>query len=351
METCKDFIAVFYNSQVVIMGYFVSIIVPVYKVEAFIERCVRSLFEQSLLDVEYIFVDDCGGDRSIEIIKELLGAYPHRKYHVRFLQNECNSGSAESRNNGLTIAKGDYIAFCDGDDWMEKSALEKMYLFAIDGGHDLIWTDFYYNFANNEVLSKEFVKADAHVCIRALLCEQMHGALWNKLYKRSLFQKFNISFIAGADVWEDLCLNIQMFYLSNNLGYLPESFYHYEQSGNESITRCVNSRKLNDMKTNADAITNFLQAKTGEKFTHELLILKLAAKQTLLFGSDMAGFKQWKITYPESNSYILQFLALPIHFRILGWCSAKGIWSLIRIWLIIKRFKYKREKEIKMVKI
>jgi len=333
------------------MGYFVSIIVPIYKVETFIERCVRSLFEQSLLQVEYIFVDDCGGDQSFQIIKDLLEEYPHRKSHVRFLQNERNLGSAETRNRGLAVARGHYISFCDGDDWMQINTLEKMYFFAIDGAYDLIWTDFYYNSPHSETISKQDVATANHGCISALLCEKMHGSLWNKLYKRSLFKKFNIQFIAGADVWEDLCINIQMFFLAENLGYLPVPFYHYEQSTNHSITSCISSRKLDDMKTNVVAITNFLQAKTGQQFMRELLILKLAAKQTLLFGSDMAGFKLWKITYPESNSYILQFFALPIHFRIMGWCSAKGIWSMIRIWLIIKRFKYKGKEDNKMVKI
>lgn len=324
-----------------IMSYFVSIIVPVYKAEAFIKRCAISLFEQSMLEVEYIFIDDCGGDRSMQLIKELLASYGHRKPHVRFIQNAHNRGSAASRNAGLAVASGHYIAFCDSDDWLQKNALDNMYSFAINGNHDIIWTDFYFNFSDRETLSRQLVQTDAYSCISALLTEKMHGALWNKLYKKTLFEKFNISFKAGANVWEDLCINIELFYRAANPGYLPKPFYHYVQDDRTSLTSALGVRGLQEIIVNVDHINSFLKAKTGEWFARELMILKLAAKQTLLFGSDMASFKQWKACYPESNRYIFQFEALPLHFRILGWCSAKSLWPLIRIWLVIKRLKYK----------
>ncbi|MEN5058409.1 glycosyltransferase family 2 protein [Sphingobacterium kitahiroshimense] len=326
------------------MEYAVSIIVPIYKVENLVERCARFLFEQTLMAVEYIFIDDCGGDQSTQLIKKVLQSYPHREAHVRFLQNEQNSGSAKSRNIGLASARGRYIAFCDGDDWLEQHALEKMFVFASGEDHDVIWTDFYFDYVDSAVLRKQEVHPSPETCIRALLTENMHGALWNKLYKRSLFERYAIRFTDGADLWEDLCLNIQFFHHAASLAYLPTAFYHYEQSADQSISRTLNEKGLRDMTCNVAVITDFLQAQAGEQYAQELLILKLAAKQTLLFSHDMNSFKQWRNRYPESNSAIFRFRALPLHLRFLGWCSTRRLWVLIRIWLVLKQINRRRNK-------
>lgn len=107
------------------MEYKVSLIIPVYKVESYIEKCARSVFEQSLLSLQIIFIDDCTPDNSIEILKKVLKDYPHRIADTFFLQNEQNKGASVSRNIGLEMAKGEYIAFCDADDWMDKVPWKK----------------------------------------------------------------------------------------------------------------------------------------------------------------------------------------------------------------------------------
>lgn len=88
----------------------VSVIVPVYKVEKYIERCARSLFNQTLDDIEYIFVDDCSPDRSIEILNQVIGDYPRRKDQVQIIHHASNQGLALARQTGLKAATGEYIA-------------------------------------------------------------------------------------------------------------------------------------------------------------------------------------------------------------------------------------------------
>ena len=91
----------------------ISIIVPVYNVSRYIERCARSLFEQSLNDIEYIFVDDCSPDNSIEILHQILSDYPSRMAQVKIISHEKNRGVAAARNTGLKLASGEFIAQCD----------------------------------------------------------------------------------------------------------------------------------------------------------------------------------------------------------------------------------------------
>lgn len=105
----------------------VSVIIPVYGVEKYIERCARSLFEQTLEDMEFIFVDDSTRDNSIDILLEVINEYPQRKNQIKILTHEVNKGLPAARQTGIKAAKGDYIAHCDSDDWVTPNAYQEMY--------------------------------------------------------------------------------------------------------------------------------------------------------------------------------------------------------------------------------
>ena len=104
----------------------VSVIIPVYGVEKYIERCARSLFEQTLDDIEYLFIDDCTPDRSVEILKQVLDEYPHRKNQVIIHRMEKNSGQAAVRKWGMLNVAGEYVIHCDSDDWVDIYMYEAM---------------------------------------------------------------------------------------------------------------------------------------------------------------------------------------------------------------------------------
>jgi glycosyltransferase involved in cell wall biosynthesis len=108
--------------------YKISVVVPVYNVAKYIERCVCSLMEQTLNDIEYIFVNDCTPDNSIEILKQTLKRYPHRKYDVKIIHHCHNQGPFETRNSGLVVATGEFISYCDSDDWVDVAMYESLYL-------------------------------------------------------------------------------------------------------------------------------------------------------------------------------------------------------------------------------
>ena len=114
----------------------VSVIVLVYKVEKYIERCARSLFGQTLQDMEFIFVDDDSPDRSIEVMERVLEDFPLRRGQVKVIRNEVNLGLPESRRMGVAAATGEYIIHCDSDDWPEPEMYAKLYSKA----RKTIWT-------------------------------------------------------------------------------------------------------------------------------------------------------------------------------------------------------------------
>lgn len=116
----------------------VSVIVPIYGVERYIEQCVRTLMEQTLREVEYVFVDDHTPDKSMEILERVLADYPDRMGQVKVLQNEKNQGVARTRRVGLKECTGEYIIQVDSDDYVSPDYCEKLHGFQGAGGYRMV---------------------------------------------------------------------------------------------------------------------------------------------------------------------------------------------------------------------
>jgi glycosyltransferase involved in cell wall biosynthesis len=121
----------------------VSIVVPIYGVEKYIERCARSLFEQTFDDIEYIFVNDSTKDASIEVLQTVIEEYPHRKNQIKILHHPENRGLPQARKTGILAAKGDYIINFDSDDWVEHTIIEVVYTKASQDKADIVVCDIY----------------------------------------------------------------------------------------------------------------------------------------------------------------------------------------------------------------
>jgi glycosyltransferase involved in cell wall biosynthesis len=100
----------------------VSILVPVYGVEKYIERCARSLFGQTYEDLEFVFVDDCSPDRSIAILRQVMERYPKRRSQIKIIHHQVNEGVAAARKTAITHASGDFLMFVDADDYISLEA-------------------------------------------------------------------------------------------------------------------------------------------------------------------------------------------------------------------------------------
>ena len=121
----------------------VSVLIPVYGVEKYIRRCAVSLFEQTLEEVEYIFVDDCSEDKSISVLEETIERFPNSYAKVKILHHSENRGSAAARNTALNMATGEYIIVIDSDDFIESTMLEDLYNSAIDDMADIVVSDYW----------------------------------------------------------------------------------------------------------------------------------------------------------------------------------------------------------------
>lgn len=213
----------------------VSVIVPVYGVEKYIERCARSLFEQTLYDIEYLFIDDCTPDRSIEILKNVLNEYPSRVSQVIIHQMEHNSGQAVVRKWGMLNASGDYVIHCDSDDWVDVTIYEKLYNKAVESDSDVVICDF------EETNDRDYHRTikGAHSINKATFMESclfQHSSwsLWNKLFRRT-DSITKIIYPTGA-LGEDMVISVQLLLTALRLDYVQECLYHYFINSS-SITR------------------------------------------------------------------------------------------------------------------
>ena len=215
----------------------VSIITPLYKVEDFIARCADSLFRQSYTEIEYIFVDDCSSDRSVEVLLQVAERYPQLQQQIRILHHESNRGVAAARETGLAAATGEYVYWVDADDWIEPDAIEKMVVRSEQGQKDIIACGWYLCFRQNERRMPMPCYADAETALRGMLSGTMRWNLWLYMIKPDLYLMNDIHFMEGENVGEDMLVLIKLFSHAKSIGFVKDAFYHYVKQNENSLTR------------------------------------------------------------------------------------------------------------------
>lgn len=207
----------------------VSVIIAIYKVEKYIEKCVRSLFSQTLDDIEFIFVDDGSPDKSISIIECILKEYTERINQVKFIRHNQNLGVSKSRQDGIDAATGEYIIHCDPDDWVDCNMYELLYSNAKETDADLVICD-YYSVNDSKTIHicqkpPEQTSISVLECISGLNRINIHGGLCNKLIKINIVQKAN--FPENISWCEDLCYLLGVLDKELKIGYVNQPLYYY----------------------------------------------------------------------------------------------------------------------------
>ena len=206
----------------------VSVVIPVYGVEKYIERCVRSLFEQTLDDIEYIFVNDCTEDRSIDILNAVINDYPARKDQVRIIHHEKNKGLPFARQSGWQVATGEYIANCDSDDWVALDFYEIMYNEAIEKNADMVVSDYILveGESKRQMCGLRDVNASKEDIIKDMMYMRTPWNIWNRLLRRDLlaqFEEFPQKYMA-----EDMAITFPLYIKCNVIAYCQNACYFYD---------------------------------------------------------------------------------------------------------------------------
>lgn len=207
----------------------VSVIIPVYGVEKYIEQCARSLFEQTFDDIEYIFVDDCTKDDSINVLERVIEDYPNRKSQVTIIHHDFNKGLPQARKTGVEASHGDYIVHCDSDDWVDTGMYQRLYEKAKKEDADVVFCDYYIFMSENKqsVFSKNIVDLSKSAIIKRLLTESALNPVWSILVKKELYT--NIVFPIDNQS-EDRTILIQICWYANKMTSIAEPLYYYRRN-------------------------------------------------------------------------------------------------------------------------
>lgn len=220
----------------------VSIIIPVYNVEKYLEKCLNSVINQTFKNIEIIIVNDGSTDKSLDIIKKFM----HQDKRI-VLINKKNEGPSAARNSGLKIARGKWIQYIDSDDWIEINYIEKVYEFADKNSLDIVSTKYYINYeSGKEEIKKMYHKKEINSSSEYLkeFFENFESpSLWNRFIKKEIYTKNNLFSNEKISLGEDLYITPKLFYFSKKIGFLNKEFYHYRQNS-ESITHTKKSLKM-----------------------------------------------------------------------------------------------------------
>ncbi|MBR5695616.1 MAG: glycosyltransferase [Paludibacteraceae bacterium] len=207
----------------------VSVILPVYGVAQFIEKCTQSLLSQTLPEMEFIFVDDHGPDNSIEIVHKLIDNHPRKDQFV-ILRPEKNLGAGMARNYALSYAKGEYISFVDSDDWVEPTMFEEMYAEACKNNSDLCCCQIqkvYPDGSVGEVIKNPYVgNGDITHDKRKEILSNYVSLFATFIYKRSFIEENEIRF-HGDRCADDSFFVSCVWMTAKSIAYVHKNFYKY----------------------------------------------------------------------------------------------------------------------------
>ena len=280
--------------------YTVSILVPVFKAEKCFERCLRSLFEQTYAELEFVFVDDHSPDGSIEVLMSVASEYPERQPHIKLIRSKTNRGVAASRTIALENASGEFICFVDADDWLELNAIEAMVEKQQSERADIIYGKALMHTSDGFSELTEDIYKDKH---EMMLCySRFTGGytmvLWRRLIRRSLFVDHGIRGIEGLNYAEDKYILTQIGYYSSFVSYLDRIVYHYNRLSEDSLvaTASQTAFPLSAHKQeigNMLAVIDFFQDKSEEFYSESnkaLLRFLQACMNEALSASSKEGF-------------------------------------------------------------
>lgn len=326
----------------------VSVIVPVYNVEQYLEQCLDSIINQSLKGVEIIVIDDGSTDNSKNIILKYA-----KKYSNIIVIYQSNKGLSVARNNALKKASGKYIFYVDSDDFLELNCLEKLYKKAENTEADIVIYAHKEIYSNGKQVAinldvnqfKEY--SGKQVANMVLRCDFL-GVVWNKLFKRENLIRNQLYFEENRYVQDWYPVFIEIF-KSSKICFLNEALYNY-RIRNESITSKKTKKNIDDYYYAANNIVKY--ARRNNLSYDDILIFKINAFNNIInryynlyFNDKDEFYNGFKLTdyYNMQVSSLDAIRASGINYRIkLDIIS----WNINKYHLIMKFKQYIREKRL-----
>ncbi|MFI3285107.1 MAG: glycosyltransferase [Rikenellaceae bacterium] len=241
----------------------VSILVPLYGAERYIEECAGSLFAQSYTNCEYIFVNDASVDLGLERLRVTIAEYPHLAGRIQVIDLPTNGGVAAARNRALDAASGDYILFVDADDWVDSEIVERLISKRLECDADICnaWCESVDQKENRVVTPMGWLGSPMRH-LKAVLGQShlVSNHVRGMLIRRSLFEDHNLRFTPGVDFGEDYSLLPQLLYYSKRLATLRAPLYFYRTENEGSYMNNISERHILNYVEAERIVSNFVES-------------------------------------------------------------------------------------------
>lgn len=292
----------------------ISILVPIYNVADKIERCAVSLFEQTYKDIEYVFVNDCTPDNSIEILESVLERFPERKKQTRIINHEHNKGLAGARNTGYDNATGELLMIVDSDDYLPLDACEKLYNEMQETGADIVSGAYAHLLPKGKTdiiqpssLAKEkYLKR--HLCLSFGNC-----SLWARLYKAELFH--GLRAIEGVNLSEDYMMTSRVM-LNAKMTTVSSVVYYYDETDVRDYSK-IYQRYIEQAEKSVNAVLDYYKKNPeGARYLSSIQMAFLNVEREACrnnikttdirphlkpWAKIIANLMAWKLTYKIGN--------------------------------------------------
>ena len=220
-----------------------SVIVPVYNVEKYIEKCLSSIKNQSFTDFEVLCIDDCGQDNSICITEKFV----QKDSRFKLIKHDTNKGLSASRNTGIKNSTGEYLVFIDSDDWVEETILENLSKAFETKKVDCVWFNAKVIIEKTNTWQplfnpKTFLLKEGYMIIKPENISKFPDFAWNKAYRKSTWDTLNLSFAEGL-FFEDAELYLKAFIKIKKIYYFNAPLYNYRLRESSIVTGSSNQEK------------------------------------------------------------------------------------------------------------
>lgn len=224
-------------------NYKVSIGIPVYNASKYIERCARSIFEQSYDNLQIVFVDDFSTDNSVEIINQVLQDYPQRKSQTSIIKQERNKGVSEARNILLHSFQGEFFTFVDADDNLMPNAIFRLVKEQQSNDYDLVTGNIVVDYGDHRdtIIAPQFDTPE-HMLLH-LVSQSANHSPWARLYRRSIAEGYKIEFVPEIKMGEDWLFLVKYVLNVNKVSSIDDFIYVYNYMNEESATHTIKYHK------------------------------------------------------------------------------------------------------------
>ena len=249
--------------------YKVSVLVPVYGVERYIGRCAESLMRQTYANIEYIFVDDCTPDSSIDVIRSVVERYPDRKNNVRILCHDENRGLAAVRNTAVSAATGAFVLHVDSDDWVEPDIVERLVEHQAATGADIVGCGHTVHRRGVETDRIETYDGIGRDLSQLMLRGEAMFYVWGRLIRRSLYTDNAVRCVEGANGSEDMLTVCKLTYYAQHVSYIDAALYHYNLDNEGSFCHTFSEAKNMQDWVNRDELRRYFADK-GSRYVEAI---------------------------------------------------------------------------------